>query len=295
MRALGRVIGAAVAAALLSGCQMAWIFQEPAPPVPNVTIGPTPTPTPPPEPPEPQPDPHAYRGKLAKGAKCSTLKADQLANLEQIGGIGGAITYSRGSMVESNDGWWAVAVITEVHPNSSGHTRESVAVHHFFATTGSPKDWSYATTTYPLDEKIDDAATRKAADCADKLPVPKPKLEPDDPRTYSGKLAKGAACKPAGDDLLELMEQVGQVGGAITYPEGQLVRANGVWWTVAVATQVHPNSAGLNRDNVPPAAFFVTNAPSVKKSSKATPVTFPIKPGRKDAAAAKALACLGLE
>lgn len=291
MRVLGRVIGAAMVAALLSGCQMAWIFQEPAPAPPDVTIGPTPTPTPPPE---PEPDPYAYQGKLAKGAKCFTLKTEQLANLEQIGGVGGAITYPRGSMVESNDGWWAVAVITEVHPNSSGYTRESVATHHFFVTNGSPKE-VYAPVAYPLDAKIDDAATRKAADCADKLPVPKPKLEPDDPRTYSGKLAKGAACKPAGDDLLELMEQVGQVGGAITYPEGQLVRANGVWWTVAVATQVHPNSAGLNRDNVPPAALFVTNAPSLKKSSKAAPVTFPIKPGKKDAAAAKALACLGLE
>lgn len=290
MRTLGRVIGAAVVAALVSGCQLAWVFQEPAPPLPEITLGPTESPTPTPS---PEPDPHAYRGRPAKGAKCSTLKAEQLAHLEQVGGVGGAITYSRGSMVESNDGWWAVAVITDVHPNSSGHTRESVARRHFFVTNAPPKQWDYASTTYPLDDAIDDAATRKAAGCADKLPVPRPTLEPGDPRTYTGKLARGATCKAVPDDLLAHLEQVGQVGGAITYPSGRMVRANGQWWTIAVATQVNPNGAGLNRDNVPPTALFVTNSPSHKKSSTAEVVSFPIKEAKKDTAAAKALKCLG--
>lgn len=281
-------------AALLSGCQLAWIFQEPVPPVPEVTIG---TPTPPtPTPTVTEPDPKAYQGKLAKGAKCQTLKAEQLAYLEQVGSVGGAITYSRGSMVRSNGDWSAIAVLTEVHQNSEGHTRESVARHHYFVTDpASLKEWEYASTTYRLADDIDDAATRKAADCADKVPVPKPKLEPDDPRTYTGKVAKGAACKMVGDALLGDLQEVGQVGGAITYPRGQMVRANGAWWTVAVATQVNPNGAGLNRDNVPPTALFVTNTPSLKKSSKAKPVSFPIKPGKKDTAAARALKCLGVD
>ena len=296
MRALGRVrlvIGAAVVAALVSGCQLAWIFSDPAPPLPEVTLGPTEPPSPTPTP-TPEPDPYAYQGKPAKGAKCRTLTAQQLALLEQIGGVGAAITYPRGSMLKANGDWWVAAVITDVHRNSEGHTRESVAKRHVFVVAAVSDDWENA-SGYRLGPSADDAAVRKAVECADGLPVPKPKPEPTDPKTYTGKLAKGATCKPAGAELLDRLQQVGQVGGAITYPSGQVVRANGIWWTVAVATEVHPNSAGLTRDNVPPAAFFVTDAPSLKKSSKATPVTFPIKPGKKDAAAAKALTCLGVE
>lgn len=293
MRVLGRVIGAAVVAALVSGCQMAWIFQEPAPPVPEVTLGPTETPTPTP-PPSPEPDPYAYRGKPAKGAKCRTLKAEQLAQLEQIGGVGGAITYSRGSMVESNDDWWVAAVITDVHQNNEGHTRESVAKRHLFVVGAVSAGWKSA-SGYRLADDADDAAVRKAAGCADKLPAPKPKLEPTDPKTYTGKLAKGAGCKPVTAEMLGRLEQVGQVGGAITFPRGQMVRANGQWWTVAVATQVNPNGAGLNRDNVPLTELFVTNGPSHKKSSKTKIVYFPINAAKKDTAAAKALKCLGAD
>ncbi len=293
MRALGRVIGAAVVAALVSGCQMAWIFSEPVPPLPNVTLGPTEPPPPTPTP-TPEPDPYAYRGELAKGAKCRTLKAEQLAQLEQIGGVGGAITYGRGSMVKSNDGWWVAAVITEVHNNSEGHTRESVAAHHVFVIGAESAEWEYA-SGYRLGGGVDDAAVRKAVGCADKLPVPKPKLDPTDPKTYTGKLAKGATCKAVSAAMLSQLEQVGQVGGAITFAAGQLVRANGDWWTVAVATQVNPNSVGLNRENVPRTALFVTNAPSLKKSSKTKVVYFPLNPTKKDTAAARALKCLGAE
>ncbi len=297
MRALGRVIGVATVAALVSGCQMAWIFEEPVPPVPDVTIGPTsPPPEPTPTPTSQEPDPHAYRGKVAKGAKCLTLKDEQIARLQEVGGVGGAITYSRGSMVESNDGWSAIAVLTEVHPNPDGHTRDSVPTHHFFVTSATtPVEWAYATTTYRLADDADDAAVRKAAGCASKLPAPKPTLEPTDPKTYTGKLAKGATCKAVGDDLLAHLEQVGQVGGAITFPRGEMVRANGKWWTVAVATQVNPNSAGITAEDVPAVEYFVTNAPSYKKSSKARIVHFPLNPAKKDAAAAKALKCLGAD
>ncbi|MGC4154634.1 MAG: hypothetical protein QM628_16385 [Propionicimonas sp.] len=291
MRALGRAIGAAVVAVLVSGCQLAWIFEEPVPPVPNVTLGPTEPPTPTPT---PEPDPYAYRGKLAKGAKCRTLSAGQLTQLEQVGGVGGAITYPRGSMVQANDDWWVAAVITDVHQNSEGHTRESVAKRHLFVVGAASADWEYA-SGYRLGDDADDAAVRKAVGCADKLPVPKPTLEPTDPKTYTGRLAKGASCKAVSADMLGQLEQVGQVGGAVTFAGGQMVRANGDWWTVAVATQVNPNNAGLTRENVPPTELFVTNAPSLKKSSKTKVVYFPLNPTKKDAAAAKALKCLGPE
>ena len=293
MRALGRVVGAAVVAVLVSGCQLAWMFEEPAPPLPNVTLGPTETPTPDPPPP-PEPDPEAYRGKVAKGAKCFTLKAEQIAQLQEVGSVGGAITYARGSMVESNDGWSAVAVITEVHPNPDGHTRASVPKHHFFATRAtSPTEWAYASASYRLPDDVDDQATRKAAGCANKLPVPKPTLEPSDPKTYTGKLAKGATCKAVSEDMLVHLQQVGQVGGAITFPRGQMVRANSRWWTVAVVTQVNANSSGLKPGDVPAVQYFVTNSPSYKKSTKARIVYFPLNPTKKDTAAPKAAACLG--
>lgn len=291
MRALGRAIGAAVTAVLMSGCQLAWIFEEPVPPVPDVTLGPTEPPSPPPT---PEPDPYAYQGKPAKGAKCRTLKAEQLGQLEQIGGVGAAITYPRGSMVQANGDWWVAAVITDVHRNSEGHTRESVAKRHLFVVGAVSDEWEQA-SGYRLSDGADDAAVRKAVGCADKLPVPKPKLDPTDPKTYTGKLAKGATCKAISAAMLSQLEQVGQVGGAVTFAGGQMVRANGYWWTVAVSTQVNPNSAGLNRENVPPTELFVTNAPSLKKSSKTKVVYFPLNPSKLDTAAAKALKCLGAE
>lgn len=285
------MLGAVTLAVLLSGCHMAWILEDPVPPVPDVTIGPpTPTPTPTPS---PEPDPHAYSGKVAKKATCVTLKADQLARVQEVGGVGGAITYSRGSMVRSSENWWAVAVMTQVHPNQSGHTRESVPEQHFFVIAAESARWDELATAYQVAGSPTDDALRKAAGCARKLPLPKPKLEPTDARTYTGKLAKGAKCRAASDELLAQLEQVGQVGGAVTYPRGQLVRANGHWWTVAVATQVNANSAGLTREDVPLTELFVTNAPSATKDAKV--VSFPINVGKKDAAAAKALGCLDAE
>jgi hypothetical protein len=88
---------------------------------------------------------------------------------------------------------------------------------------------------------------------------------------------------------LRHLEQVGQVGGAITFPRGQMVRANRKWWTVAVAVQVNPNSQGFTKDNVPAVEYFVTNEPSL--GTKASGVfSFPIKGA--DKASAKAGACL---
>ncbi len=131
-----------------------------------------------------------------------------------------------------------------------------------------------------------------ARKCLGKVPTPKPTPPPGSPATYTGKLARGAKCAAVPAAMLGRLQDVGQVGGAITYSRGQMVRANGKWWTVAVATQVNPNSAGLSADNVPATAVFVTNAPSYKASSKARTVYFPLKPTKRDTAAARALKCL---
>lgn len=95
--------------------------------------------------------------------------------------------------------------------------------------------------------------------------------------------------------MLAHLRQVGQVGGAVTFPRGEMVRANRTWWTVAVATQVNANGSGLKPGDVPAVQYFVTNAPSYKKSSKARIVYFPLKPTKKDTASVKARGCLGID
>ena len=289
-----RVVGAAVVMALLSGCSLANIWNEPVvgqsshPGVSSASQEPASEP--------PVADDrtlHPYDGTVS-AATCVTLSATQLSDLEEIGMAGGAIRYPVAAMVKSNAGWWTVAAATRVTKNSSGYTTGNVEPYAFFVT-------SYPTYTdvddpepfaWQLDSTSGDAAAARALACVRKLPVPPEKPEPGSPATYTGKLASHAPCTAVPGKLLAQLEQVGRVGGAITYPRGRMVRANGKWWTVAVATQVHPNGQGYTSGNVEKTALFVTNAPSYPASSKARIVSFPIKL-RKDAAARKALACLG--
>ncbi|MEA4944267.1 MAG: hypothetical protein VB080_07500 [Propionicimonas sp.] len=297
MRRLAGLLGAVLAAVLLPGCSLAWMFEDPppaSPPPPLVTSPPpssseTPTPTP------TQSTGKPYTGKLAKGATCVKLDADQLAEAERIGLVGAAITYPRGAMVKSTGGWWTVAVSTQVHQNSSGYTEDSVPAYAYFVTDsptlGLRDDPSDTSVLWALSDDAGEAAA-KARACVKQIPLPKPKLDPDDPAGYTGKLAKGATCKAVSGKLLDHLQQVGQVGGAITYPQGRMVRANGSWWTVVVATQVNPNGAGLTAENVPRQAYFVTNAPSKKASSTGKTVSFPLNPTKQDKAAAKAKRCL---
>lgn len=292
MRTRVRLVGTVLATVLCSGCGLAWIplVREDPPPAPPPTYQePPPTPTPPPA---PTPEIEPYSGKVAKAAKCVTLDKAELSFFEQMGQVGGAITFPRGVRVRSNDEWWAVAIATQVHANSSGYTEDNVEpVAYFISTRPSMEEGGWEDVTQ-AGAGASSKAMEKAAACLKKLPVPKPTPPPGSPETYTGKRAKGAGCKAVPAAMLSKLEEVGQVGGAITYPRGQMVRANGKWWTVAVATQVNKNNAGLSPGDIPKTAMFVTNDPSYKASSDAKIVYFPLKPTKRDTAAARALKCV---
>lgn len=274
------------AVVLLPGCGIDRIWNEVPARQPSIT----------PASATPEPDERTqtpYTGALAPDAKCVTASKDMLAELQDIGGVGGAITYVKGARVKSNGRWWTVAVATEVQPNSSYNQADVDAVDYFVTNAPSitDADWPDEVFYWQLSATQDPAA-KKALECLQKVPDPPKKVDYASPDSYTGKLAKGATCSSVSAKMLSRLEEVGQVGGAITYSRGQMVRANAKWWTVAVATQVNPNSAGYTRANVPSVAYFVTNDPSYKASSKTKIVYFPIKAG-KDKAAAKARSCLG--
>lgn len=292
MRPGVRLAGAVAAAVLCSGCGLAWIpyDETPLPTPPPSTTRPAPSPAS-----TPTPDEDAYTGTLAADATCVRLDADTLAHFEDKGLVGGAITYPRGAMVKANADWWTVAVATRVHPNTIDLTAGNVDPFAYFISTMPARDDEYdRTTTLRLSPSWGGEALTMARKCLAKVPTPRPTPPPWSPDTYTGKLAKGAKCTTVPDSVLDQLEAVGGVGAAVTYPRGEMVRANRKWWTVAVATQVHPNSAGLTSANVPTTALFVTNDPSYKTSSKARIVYFPLKPAKRDTAAAKAQKCLGV-
>ncbi|MCA0252872.1 MAG: hypothetical protein LCH76_11410 [Actinobacteria bacterium] len=118
-------------------------------------------PSPPPEPPEDSPA--SYTGRLAPGATCVAVSREMLAHLEGVGRVGGAITYSRGQMVQANKKWWTVAVVTEVHPNKLGHTRENVAEVVYFATNAPSK--AEGAVYFVLDSVEQDTAAAAARRC----------------------------------------------------------------------------------------------------------------------------------
>jgi hypothetical protein len=280
-----RILGMVMVATLLSGCGLRAVWSDvPAPP---------PVITPAPDPPDER-TLHPYTGELAAKAGCATVSKNDLLLLQDAGNVGGAVTYPQGVAVRSNAKWWTVVVRTAVDPYGD-LTRSDVPTYAYFATNLFTSDeekyldddftWSVEGTT---------ASAAKAQACLKKLPAPKvlvkkPPKHVSTADTYNGKPAQAAACHKASDALLRHLEQVGQVGGAITYPRGQMVRANRKWWTVAVATQVNPNSQGFTKDNVPAVEYFVTNQPSLGTKASAV-FSFPIK-GR-DKASAKAGACL---
>ncbi|MGB4270944.1 MAG: hypothetical protein WBJ44_00970 [Propionicimonas sp.] len=285
-----RLAAAGLAAVLLSGCSLGSVWND----VPSRAPSPLPASTTPTPEPDERTD-HPYTGALASDATCVTASKRLLSQLQEIGKVGGAITYSKGARVKANAGWWTVAVATQVHPNNSGLTTATVAPVHYFVTN-SPSieatDWDVEVFSWRLPAG-GDAATTEATRCLDHVPDPAPTIDDTSPDSYTGRVARKATCLPVTTGMLAHLEEVGRVGGAITYARGWLVRANAKWWTVAVATQVHPNGEGLTRDNVPATAFFVTNAPSYQASSKAKVVSFPLNPTTSDTAAAKALDCFG--
>ena len=280
-----RLAGTVLLAVLVSGCSLDSIWND-APVRPMATVQDTAVATPT-ESPSQEPEEDPYTGALASGATCARASKILLNQLEDTAGVGAAITYPHGVVVKSVHGWWTVAVATAVHANSGGYTRDNVpAVAYFAVMATNPADG----TSVSREAAAGSASAKKALACVKKLPAVKPDPKPTSPAdSYTGKPATGAACRKVSDALLARLQEVGQVGGAITYPRGQMVRANKNWWTVAVATEVHPNSQGHTRANVPEVAYFVTDAPSLA-AGKPGAYSFPIK-GR-DQAAAKARSCL---
>ena len=279
-----RILGVVVATSLLSGCGLRWMWSDVAAPPPVMTPAAT-TPTP------DYRTQHPYTGELAASTKCVTASKPVMSDLVYVGNVGGAVRYTQGVAVRSNGEWWTVAVQTAVDPQG-GVEPASVEKYLYFATnvpTHRPDDWEAEDISWPVPGES--ASARKALACLKKLPAAKdPFAKPPSPdATYTGKPAAHARCTAVPAKLLGSLQEAGQVGGAITYPRGQMVQANKRWWTVALATQVHANGQGYTTANVPAVAYFVTNAPSLG-SSKSGRYTFPIK--GKDKASAKALACL---
>lgn len=280
-----RMLGMVLAATLLSGCGLRAVWSD-VPPPPPVYI---PAPNPPDE-----RTLHPYTGELVASTDCATVSKDVLSLLQDAGNVGGALTYSHGVAVRSNAKWWTVAVRTAVDPYGD-IKRSDVPTYAYFATNLLTSDAEkYLDDDFSWSVDGGTATADKALACLKKLPAPKVLVKkppkPASPAdTYNGKPAQAAACHKVSDALLGRLQEVGQVGGAITYPRGQMVRANRKWWTVAVATQVHPNSQGFTTDNVPAVEYFVTNEPSLGTSASIV-FSFPIK--GKDKASAKALACL---
>ncbi len=282
----GRLVATALIAVLVSGCSLDNLWNDaPVRPMSTVHIEETPVATPTPSAEETQQD--TYTGALGAKATCARASKILLDELEEAAGVGAAITYPQGIAVKAAHGWWTVAVATAVHANSEGYTRDNVAaVEYFAAIAEDPADGA------EVSRKVagGTASAKKALACLKKLPAVKPDPKPTSPAdTYNGRPASGATCRAVSAKLLGRLQEVGQVGGAITYGRGQMVRANRKWWTVAVATEVHPNGQGYTTANVPAVEYFVTNAPSLGASAAGL-YTFPIK--GKDRASAKALACL---
>ncbi|HEX5334695.1 MAG TPA: hypothetical protein VFW55_02360 [Propionicimonas sp.] len=280
-----RILGMVLAATLLSGCGLRAVWSDvPAPP---------PVITPAPDPPDER-TLHPYTGELVADTACTTVSKTDLLLVQDAGNVGGAVTYPQGVAVRSNAKWWTVVVRTAVDPYGDIR-RSDVPTYAYFATnlfTSAGEKYLDDDFTWSVEGGTPSAAAALA--CLKKLPAPKvPVKKPPKPAspadTYNGKPVPAAACHKVSDTLLQYLEQVGRVGGAITYPRGQMVRANRSWWTVAVATQVNPNSEGFTKDNVPAVEYFVTNEPSVGKEA-ASVFSFPIK--GKDRASAKAVACL---
>ncbi len=275
-----RLVGAALAAVLLSGCTFANVWNEV--PATQPSFSPASSGT-------EEPDDralHPYEGTLGTDATCRTATRAELSEWGQVGGG----TYLAGSLVRSNGPWWTAAAVTRLEKDNG----QVVERYEYFVTSWPTygKTFEHEPFLWRMTDVSGDEAAAKALACVKKLPLPKRKLSPNDPDTYNGRLADGATCRTLSAPLLDRMQQVGQVGGAITYPRGSMVRANRKWWTIAVATRVNANSEGYTSANVPATALFVTNAPSYRSASNPAIVSFPITARKSDAAARKALACL---
>lgn len=291
-----RVVVALLLAAALTGCTQPWMreswpdgSERPTPSAAATSPSTTPTSAPSATMPtaDPERDRYPYSGTVGDET-CVPASRDLLDELEALGGLGGAVSYPRGALVKSDDPWWTIAVATQVNPNDQGLTRANVDVAQWFVSNGPTLAAGHPVSTWPLDPDPDDEAADRALLCLSRVPTPPPAPPEDSPASYTGRLARGATCTPVSAAMLAHLQDVGRVGGAITYPRGQMVAANKNWWTVAVATQVHPNNLGHTRANVPETVYFVTNAPTKGKDA----VYFAPDSIEQDTAAAAARQCL---
>jgi hypothetical protein len=286
------MVAATLAAVLLTGCAFDRLWNDgPAGREPIATPTPARTSSATPEELDERTT-HPYTGELAEKATCVKANRSLLGDLENAGMVGGAVTYPVGVRVKANAKWWTIAVATLVSANDGGYTTKNVPRFEVFvsdAPSYDSEETDTALSTWKLTTTAGDEAAAKALACVEAMPVPKPKAAPKPWASYTGKLAAHATCVALTGAQLKRFQDVGQVGGAITYPRGFRVKANLKWWTVAVSTQVNPNGEGYTKDNVPATGLFVSSAPT----SKASGVSFPIKSHKGDAAARKALACLG--
>jgi hypothetical protein len=293
MSVVWRALLVLVLGAMLSGCVRPWMLEEwqPSPTPSEPSQSPTVVPTPSETPATPTADPvrelYPYDGSL-RDDTCVPATRDLLDELEGIAALGEGISFSHGALVQANEPWWTVAVATRVSADAPDAASKDLDRALWFVTNGPSAEYGDVLSTWPLNPDPDDDAADRALSCLSRVPSPPPEASEDSPESYTGRLAPGATCADVPPEMLGHLERVGRVGGAITYPRGQMVQANKKWWTVAVATQVHPNKLGHTRDNVPRVVFFATNAPSKDSGG----VYFVLDSNEQDTAAAAAKRCL---
>ncbi len=295
---VGRAVLASVLAMALSGCTQPWMqdswWVSSPPQVPSSSPNQPPasaTPTPVGSE-SPTPDPervrYPYDGSIGDET-CVAASRDQLNELEEVAGLAGIASFTHGALVKANEPWWTVAVAPRLNPDNPDAANRDIGMTLWFVTNRPSLAEGHAVSTWPLEPDPDDDAADRALACLSRVPSPPPDPPEDSPASYTGRVALGATCVAVLPEMLAHLEGVGRVGGAITYSRGQMVPANKKWWTVAVATEVHPNKLGHTRENVPEVVYFATNAPS--KGSGA--VYFALDTIEQDTAAAAARQCLG--
>ena len=292
MAVVWRAVLALVLVASLSGCTP-WNVMPPrsttptpsptqsaATPTPSESVPATPTP-------DPMRTQYPYKGRL-QDESCVAVSRGLLEDLENLAEEPAIVLYTRGAMVKADGPWWTIAVSTEVSPDHPEVNSNDVDLTLWFVTNTPDLADGDTPSSWPLDPAANDDAADRAIHCLGLVPTPPPAPPETDPRSYTGRLAPGATCIEVSPEMLKHLEGVGRVGGAITYPRAQMVQANKKWWTIAVATEVHPNKLGHTRKNVPEVVYFVTNAPSVEKGA----VYFIPESVENDSAAAAARRCL---
>jgi hypothetical protein len=70
------------------------------------------------------------------------------------------------------------------------------------------------------------------------------------------------SCQAVPSNVLEAVEAIGNVGGAVRFRDAQMVPAGGQWWAVAVRVWVEPGVKFYPSSGAGTIEVFITNAPS---------------------------------